>query len=547
MSSWFNQKIEEDDKLLLKTAFIVWKNYHLRHKKDWRLEIKADVHYSLQLKLKSFKKWQLFILERFKEIIRKKISQIYYEKKIKLTYFLNLRLYVKERLYRRKTEPIIISGLIFCYSRIEVLIRGCIYINLRLNYLALKYDENQWRTKRLKVYFDKLLDYVNGRITKRNIEVKLRLFLRNKYDPEVLRPYLKFWVDFTKCATNRKRKLLRKSFLQLRRYKSYSQSKRGKIILATVWYEAKIKRDILRNWINFTNDKLLKANRIVLADSHYEHKLKRSSFIKWYRYKIYKQNKVKLTNFVEEIYSSKLKLHYYTKLKLYCVYSKRKRFKFNQACSYYDTQLKRYYFDKIKQYYCYKMQKKIEEAATIQKFQRGQNLRRLKTCLNKLKILKLISQKNKELERKSLIFYTKILCKRTFFAWLQYIRSKQFYRVRNVIVIKKITFVKWRNYTRREIQYRKKLEVAKTVYEKHLLSKALAFVLKSGDRKQDFRKRKALDAFERDFQLQSKYYLIWKRKVLGNVSDKIKFNCGEVFEWNGLCFQQAKIPENLFP
>ncbi|KAK9737894.1 hypothetical protein QE152_g10378 [Popillia japonica] len=439
MSSWFNQKIEEDDKLLLKTAFIVWKNYHLRHKKDWRLEIKADVHYSLQLKLKSFKKWQLFILERFKEIIRKKISQIYYEKKIKLTYFLNLRLYVKERLYRRKTEPIIISGLIFCYSRIEVLIRGCIYINLRLNYLALKYDENQWRTKRLKVYFDKLLDYVNGRITKRNIEVKLRLFLRNKYDPEVLRPYLKFWVDFTKCATNRKRKLLRKSFLQLRRYKSYSQSKRGKIILATVWYEAKIKRDILRNWINFTNDKLLKANRIVLADSHYEHKLKRSSFIKWYRYKIYKQNKVKLTNFVEEIYSSKLKLHYYTKLKLYCVYSKRKRFKFNQACSYYDTQLKR------------------------------------------------------------------------------------------------------------EIQYRNKLEVAKTVYEKHLLSKALAFVLKSGDRKQDFRKRKALDAFERDFQLQSKYYLIWKRKVLGNVSDKIKFNCGEVFEWNGLCFQQAKIPENLFP
>lgn len=549
----------------LQVAFSAWKTYYFHRKVNWRSIIKAEVHYTFQLRLKFFKIWQLNTLEAKSAKIKNKIAKMFYEKRLKQMYFSWLKYNTKNRLYSKKMSKILIEELVIYHSHLELLIYSYTFVCLKLNMLADNFSIWKWKTVYLKRYFEKLLNYVNYIINKRNLNEKANSFLKSKYDPKVLHPYFQKWIIWTNYSLERKNKfataenhykdkLLWKSFKRLLMYANYAQEKREKVNQASQHYKIKTLNYILTCWIRHTNRRLLKNNRNTEAAVHYLQKLKYNCFNRIIKYNERKKRNKHLFILAKERCEYKIKIKYFEKLKKYWNCKKINLYKFNIASRYYDEYLLKYYFLRFKLYYNCQRTKKQNHELLINTLKQKHNVRRLNFWFQQWKYLKIISQKEKQSITESETFYKTTLLHRTFVQWRTYTRNKIYLRYRNEGIIKRVTIIKWRNFIRRQAQFKNKLELARNMYEKNLLSKGLTFFIKVGSETQNLKKQKALNMFEKEFQLQFKYYCIWKRKSLTNFKQLHRFTRGqsslyrinEVFQWNNLCFEKPKIPDNFY-
>lgn len=550
----------------------------------WRLILRAELHYVYILKRNMFHKWLNVILERKQLRLKLRIAEVFYNKTIIARYFLRLKNI--KRIEQVMTSYGITSKtyLVYLYLNFNALMLFHRHAKAFQEYCMKVLFEINYKNKHLKYYFEKLRVFTAHMKYRRYRALKAEQFFLRHYKIQYLLKYFNIWKEYIKnkhakkaaymkSENNYKNRIMQHAFKKLYKYSKYRQFKTTLKIGADMFYSMGLKKRTLNLWKLYAERKLNKKNRLNSVSEYYLYKIKKSCFLKLLKNKNYQfWLRDKLCAFKE---GSEYRAKYVciVRLKKYVTYKKTKSEKYISVANYYKHKLAYRCLRTLESYNEYKKcKRKRRDSLLIHVFE-NQNKKLLKICFLKWKAYLLLkNQKKQEIEIVKMQ-YKNCLLRRIIRKWFQYKciknnsrkmkhNAENYYRNK----LTRNALHQWHYYTQKQKRFGTTLEIARKMYEKSLLQRALATVLTHGLRKQQNRNEMAFQNLLKSFQIGLKYFKIWKYKVLHKTLKENHVNILRIneafgissptfpnkvnidlvtFKWNPLCFMKPRIPQFL--
>lgn len=479
--------------------FNLWRELHFEEKLLWRLIIRANIHYNLNLKRNCFKKLQLYVINKKEKALKLRISENLFNRKIKKKYFLVLYYSPKLRRAHEILVKYLNKYLIFLYLNYHIN-RTLLKLNeLQEKLLLIMYVKKLERKRLLKSCLRILMVYKNWQVKKRENQLILKKYLESKYNSEYLMPYFQSWIQYVVIRIQKKshyeeasvfylNKLLRDTFNSIKKYKEMSLIKKELKLIAFEFLKRKLLFKTFNGWKKRIDFKIKMHNLMIEAELFYWEKLTRDCFKKLKLYFHHKNvNRQKIIE-AEEFYSKTIVKRIMIIWKNLLVESRERKLRISKL-------------------------KKLHEFYLSKKY---------------LKYWRLFIEKKKA----------------------NYLLEKQ--------SLMKNTFCMWKKFSERCKLFRILKEEAWNLYKKKLIHEGLRIILIAGLERKRCRENMACEVWRKQFYLSTKYFKIWKSKVLfielscddflgkkNWIEAKVNNSMFEEFNWNPFCFEKPRVPEYL--
>lgn len=491
---------------LKKKIMTAWISVWYEEKIEWKLIIKANIHYQLNILEKSLQKWKCFRAHKRFSMLKKQIAIIHSKNNSRrqtLTWVLN-----KWKIYTKQTY--------------EKKIKNCI----------------------------------------------AKQFFQSKYRPEFLRNFFKRWMILRKISVRNKLRLQRAlkyyehhlifvCFEKINLYRSIKKGKyeyRRKYIII---YENKLLKKVIQNWKNVVAFNYRKKQNYLLALTHYVFKLKQRALLSMVVFKnTNKEKKSLLRNFQQE-QNEKLVRQYFHVLKLFKEKRKLKRKKVEIAEKLYTKSLNLRVLYTLKTYANHRKDKRILMADLVAKTKLHLKSTKLRILFKKwrsycvfriLKKQKIWAAKQNEEKRVLKI------CMRL---WRNFWLHKQFKKSKIIQVrifyhskLKTNYFCTWKCHIQEILSFKENMKQAVDLYKRHIIEEGLLLIVKSGFLRQDENYEKCKQIFSRHLFLTYKYFNMWRRKTsklfIKKYSDELDFPLSTgTLEWYPICLIAPRIVKHM--
>lgn len=496
---------------LKKKAVKVWIMFWYEERIEWKLIIKANIHYRLGLLQKILHKWKLYRISIRFEKLKKEIAIVHSLKN----------------------------------SRRQVI---------------------SWAFNKWKIF----IGYKRRKAT--NIRIAKEFFW-SKYNPEFLRVFFKRW-KILKTVSLRKKKIMQKTIKHYERYLIKVSFEKIKIYKTKrifkhefekkyiVMYEKKMLSKIFVCWKKFVVMNRHKRENNLLAMQHYIFTSKQNCLLMFRKYTTMSiTRKFKLNGF-RQSHNKRLIAKYFDKLKRFKENGILKRKKIALADNLFHRNQIRKMFNKLKEYSHYCKNKQIRLAETIAKIKVELTFKKKKFLYEKWKTyyLQKLSKKHKYATAK--VFAERQVLQNYLNAWKnflfqknaeksQIIRSCVFHNLK----ITKKYFETWKYHTGEMLLFQNHLTKALDLYKRHLVEEGLLLIIRSGFLQKDKNFEKSTQIFIRHLFLSYKYFSLWRRKTLKlslvkkctpttpMLVDDLPCSI-ESFEWYPICFLAPRTFQN---
>lgn len=567
-------------KRLKRWAFKKWKQYWFEKRVIWKLELRAEIHYKMQVKLKIFKKWLYFVIKKKESHIQSQIVQAFYHRNLKIKCFIKLSNQNMLINFMQSYGEVYHTYLVYLYLNLHILQFTKMYYETFLEYylqLLLKINYE----KRLKTYTLRKLKKYAAHVKQNQINTqKAKIYFLTRFGHEYLHMYFLIWkryatkrkfkkIEKEKAINHHQRQLMKHSVEKLFSYYCYRKRKNANNERALLFLMRKLKMKVLCKWKVYVESKQIMRNKFRMASEYYDIKLKKLCFKSLRNYVSYQNNlrqKLLQYNYVQE---RRMKKQYFLKMKDFWLHKIQMKQKYNLAKNHYKSRLFKKSFDSLQLYKHYHIKRKIHHEYLIKCVQERIQHTILKRCFDNWMKYKLVQNHKLFKINLGIAHYQKHLLKKILQNWSLWLKRKQerlhltnlcekHFEMKNLSKI----FKTWKIYAANEKSMRQKLDCAKKVYRKNLLKEGIRVIIINGLAKQKQREDQAFKNLRKSLDIARKYFKIWKNNVKhtphknifeGEILPKytisnnfpIKQLNTEPFKWNPLCFMKPRIPKFL--
>lgn len=531
-------------------AFFELKKNWFENRVEWRLTLRANLHYKFTSKRNIFNGWKYYIeRKKQKPFILQKIRE-YSDYRIKRHYFGYLRYARKFSLQSKRLQTVLYKLIIFSFLYVNLTSEACTFHRNLLTKLVLYRHSIYFRKRYLKTCFVNLEIYKEISLIKKNKNEIVKAFRQLKYNPEDLRNIFEKWKKFTRFSIEKYNKIMNvneyynsklksKMFSNLLKYAIRRKAKRNTNRMVDAFYTLKLKKKMLKRWINYQNVRTIKNRKITKAVELYKKKLN-IKVLKQIKKYCKRQKELKLIVLkIETKINLNLKRKCFQKITKYCAHQCDKKNKLILVENFFNKQLLIKYFNLL-------FERQLFYQHFIHKYLEEKRLKSLTMSFNQL-----IKYKNRRLQKRSnytlaFNFFNQNVLKKCLTNWKVYAsyrkRINQAYTnlsARLNLNAKKTVLKIFKTNVEMGQRFRTDLETAKKLYKEELLKIGLRVIIKAAYEKNKTQKQSALEEYEKEFVLVGKYFQKWKTRL--KQTNKTHSQ-SLVFKWNPLCFEQPRIP-----
>lgn len=455
---------------LKKKVVEVWIMFWYEERIEWKLLIKANIHYRLNLLQKIFHNWKLY--------------------------------QITIRYGKLKKEMAIVHSL----------------KNSRRQSIC-------WAFNKWKIYINyKKMNKIKIRIAKE--------FFWSKYNAEFLRTFFKRWIILKSVSLRNKKNMQNAAKHYENRLISICLEKILKYTIArkvkhefekkyNAMYNKKLLSKIFICWKNVVVFIRYKKENKLLAMQHYIFTLKQYCFSKLRKYNSMSKNRKFKINSFRQSHNKRLIARYFNELKTFKEIRTQKKRKIAKADFFFHRNAIQNIFLKFKLYANYRKSKRVSMTNKIIEIRAQLIFKKKKFfyetwktyCLNQLLIKYKYATATRFAERqvlKNILNAWKIFLLQKNTKKLQIMHSCKFYNLK----IAKKHFTIWKSHIDEITLFKNNLKRAFDLYKRHLIEEGLLLIIRSGFLRRDKNFKKCLQTFNRHLFLAYKYFSLWRRKSL---------------------------------
>lgn len=472
-------------KHLLIRCFSRWYSYCYENTIGWKYQIRAEIHYSLNLKQKYFKQWKVYFTMKKAYLIKRQVAIFYHQKHFEtLTiriYFRKWQYFVKQVQFNKECS--ILAWNFYKSKNYPGILRRYMY-KWRILVKVMK-KKNELLQQSRRIYQTKLKRKCFRAIVLNKIHHKQK---KAKY-----KELFQFYCKKLKCI----------AFVRWKNYLRTRQKTKENFILADICYSVQLKTKYLGLLKIYTLRRKYIRNKLKEIDII----LMRKSLTKWLIYKARRKDKKLTRDYAIEFSNSKLKSAVLYQFKCYVQYRNAKKTyittKTNCLIMIMRLNKLKYSFQKWMAYKIYKTERHHLNI-TVFRYNR-QKLMRI--VLVKLKLFLTYQKRKHDLFHNSVLIFNNSLLKKCFNA----IKSNWIERIR----------------------FKKDIFAAEIFYRNSLIEEVLRTIVISGIKKKEHLLDIKTTHYRRKIVLLQKYTSIWKQKTIykRTFSKQAAVNADETNEW----------------
>lgn len=528
----------------------------------WKLEIRADFHYKLSLKQKFIKKWLYFCLEKKQMQLKIQIAEKFYERKLKIRYYLRLKNAKQAIKINNEYRTLIEEHMTYLYLNFNFLHCFQEYESALELYLLNVLFKRNYKRRMFKKCFRKLLYHAKRSVYKKHLYYKSKCFFTRKYRIKIIMKYFDVWKQYVLFRREKKRKtklalkhfgykLMQKCFQKIILYTDKRILKNNTRRIIRKYSEEKLIIKCLHQWKFLVVEQQQNRFKKDLADNHCEIQLKQKCFMKLKKYKTQRTLlRIKLSLYCE---AKKLKLLRlcFDKLRHYSYYSQLKKEKYFSAQFFYKRNLQERCLMLLRKYVKHKQAKRLQ----LEDLTKQAKRKTMKHFFRKWKYFIKYTATKKKKKTIAQIHYNTFLLRyylrelKKFVAYRKLQKFKQKLADQHLMhKLKMFAFSKWTEFLGEQRYFKRTLMQAKQFYNNNLEKLALRIILEAGFSKAQEMERNALDKVLKKYKNVYRYFNIWKDKTVKKKEVHRKptnTQIFEMFQWNPRCFEPPRVPEFL--